>query len=625
MIAESPQAQALEKEKREASERSFVRILAIVAGAIAALPSLLNWLMRQQGSTYLGIQYNVDDHMVYAAWMRQAMDWQLLFDNRFTTDQQPGLTIHLYFLVLGWVAKLIGIALTMTLVRVALSVAFVFLLYRLVRRICPDVYTTKLAMSLVVVGGGIGSLVWRNFGQEIKPPINAPMQNLMGGLLPTDVWQPEGYVLPSMLTSGLFMVSLCLIVISFLAFLSARSDWRWVPQGAAAMFILMNIHSYDVLIIAFTMVGVLVSAVAQKQLSFSWLIRALVIGAGALPSAFWFLYVLQRDAVFQARAATPTYTANFKQVLFGYLGLMILGLVAMAFRPGNGGAQRIVRISGAGVALLIFIGMFIAATGQPGNAYFMNTGVWIGCVIAILVAIALVSDANPAWNVVASWALLGTIAPYFPALFQRKLSMGLSLPWAILAALAVGLITRNLERSTRNLVLVLSICLLGATSIRWFGREVELAKLDVSNTSVHPIYLSIDATQIVKLLNEQRTDRTVVIAMPGVALPDLQNPGSFESPYLPDLNPFLSGLTGVYTYAGHWSETPDYLRRRSEETRFFMRGVSDDERRALLEKTQANYIVAPIPQTFPVLNLDDVSNLGETVYSGQQFRLIRVR
>jgi hypothetical protein len=626
MIADSPQTQLLEKEKREISERGFVRILAIVSAVIAGLPDVFGWLLRQPGSTYLGIQYNLDDHMVYAAWMRQAMDGRFLFDNRFTTDQQPGLTVHLYFLVLGWIAKLFGIALTMALVRIALSAAFVFLLYRLVRRICPDVYTTKLAMSLVVVGGGIGALMWRDFGQAINPPIIPLIHNIMLGLLPTDVWQPEGYVMPSMLTNGLFMASLCLIVISFLAFLSAKDNWRWVPQGALAMFLLMNIHSYDVLIIAFAMVGLLVAALVQKQFTIGWLARSLAIGVGAVPSALWFLYVLQRDAVFQARAATPTYAANFRQVAFGYLGLMILGLIALAARPNTEKRERILRISGTAVASALLIALFATASSQPGTTYFLEMGDWMGCAAVALVAIALVSDANPAWNLAASWALLGTIAPYFPALFQRKLSMGLAIPWAILAALAVGAITKRLDRGTRNLALVLAICALGATSIRWFGREAELAKLDVSNTTNHPVYLGIDATQIVKQLNEQRKNRTIVIAMPGTALPDAQNPAMFLSPYMPDLNPILSGLAGVYTYAGHWSETPDYLQRRSAETAFFLKGVwTDDQRKAFLQITQADYIVAPVPQTFPALNLEDVSNLGEIVYRGQQFQLVRVR
>lgn len=625
MIADKLPASTLDAERRAASEQTFVRILAIISAALAAIPDLFNWLLKHADEmTYLGVQYNLDDHMVYAAWMRQAMDGRFLFDNRFTTDAQPGLTIHLYFLLLGWVAKVVGIPLAMSLSRIGFSAAFVYLLYRLVRRVCPDTYTTKLAMSLAVVGGGIGCLIWSDFGRTIQPPLSGGLQNLFLGLLPTDVWQPEGYVFPSMLTNGLFMASLCLIVASLLAFLSAKDDWKWVLHGSVAMFLLMNIHSYDVLLIAFVMAGLLVMAIVQRQLTAAWLLRSIVIALGAVPSALWFVYVLQKDAVFQARAATPTFTANFRQVVFGYLLLMILGLVALALRQNSSKRQVVGRSIGFFLATALFVGMFIAGASHPGDGYFMSLAVWLACMACAFVVLALVSDQNAAWNLVASWALLGTIAPYFPALFERKLSMGLAIPWAILAAIAVGALTRRLDRSTRNLALILTICLIGASSIRWFRREFELAALDVSNTTTHPVYLGIDETQILKMLNDL-PGRKVVLAMPGIPMQDPQSPGRFYAPYLPDLNPILSGMSGVYTYAGHWSETPDYNRKRSLETQFFLKGFPDDKRQAFLKATQADYIVAPVPQTYTQIPLEDLSGWGEIIFSGLHFKLVRVR
>lgn len=632
MIADSVPSTVLDKDRRAASEQSFVRILALIAAALAALPTLLIWLATPPGSRYLGMQYNVDDHMVYAAWMRQAMDGRFLFDNRFAIDPQPGLTVHLYYLVLGWVAKVTGIALAMALARVVFSVAFVFLLYRLVRRTCPDVYTTKLAMALSVFGGGVGFLLWHTFGTDIKRPVPDLVSKLFLGRLPTDVWQPEGYVFPSMLTNGLFMVSLCLIVVAMLAFLGAREDWRWVPHGALAMFLLMNIHSYDALLVALVMVGLLVMTAVQRQLTVSWLARALVIGAGAIPAALWFVYVLRHDPVFQARAATPTFSANFRQVVFGYVGLMLLGLAALVARTRTSRALNARRFAGLGVIGLIFAGLFIAASSASGSGYFLGLAAWSGLAIASMVALGLVSDVNPGWNLAASWAVVGTIAPYFPALFQRKLSMGLAVPWAILAALAVGAITRNLDRSTRNLVLVLTIIVASASSFRWIRREFQLASLNVSNTTYHPVYLSTDAAEVIKRLNAVTKDRTVVLAMPGVQFPEpdpesatASLPDAFRSPYMPDLNPIISGTTGAYTYSGHWSETPDYGRRRNETTRFFLKGTPDDYRAQLLQATGANYVVAPVPQAFPALQLEDLRPLGEVIYQGQQFELIKVR
>ena len=152
----------------------------------------------------------------------------------------------------------------------------------------------------------------------------------------------------------------------------------------------------------------------------------------------------------------------------------------------------------------------------------------------------------------------------------------------------------------------------------------------MSNTTTHPVYLGIDETQILDRLNALGGQRTVVLAMPGIHMPDPsdpdpQNPSSFVSPYMPDLNPILSGLTGVYTYAGHWSETPNYNRRRAQEFDFFLKGTPDERRKEFLGLTQADYIIAPVPQSFTQLPLDDLSGLGDVVYSGLHFRLVRVR
>ena len=84
--------------------RKFARVLALVAAGLAALPVLIGFLARPAGHSYLPFHLSLDDHMVYAAWMRKAMEGRFLFDIRFTTDPQPGLTFHALFLLLGIVA-----------------------------------------------------------------------------------------------------------------------------------------------------------------------------------------------------------------------------------------------------------------------------------------------------------------------------------------------------------------------------------------------------------------------------------------------------------------------------------------------------------------------------------------
>jgi len=128
--------------------RKFARVLGIAAAVLALLPVLLGWLGTPEGARYLPFHLSLDDHMVYAAWMRQAMDGQFLFDNRFTTDSQPGLTVHVYFFLLGLVAKLFGIPLTLTLARVGFSFLAVRLLGEFLVKIGLKSFTGKFALVM---------------------------------------------------------------------------------------------------------------------------------------------------------------------------------------------------------------------------------------------------------------------------------------------------------------------------------------------------------------------------------------------------------------------------------------------------------------------------------------------
>ncbi|HWA84222.1 MAG TPA: hypothetical protein VG820_12335, partial [Fimbriimonadaceae bacterium] len=512
---------------------------------------------------------------------------------------------------------------------------FVPLLYRLVKRVSGSVFITRLAVSLTILGGGVGFFVWQNFGVTIVRPVPDAISSLMLGRLPIDVWQPEAFVFPSMLTNGLFMVSLCLILVVFESFLDARDGWRPVLWGALAIGILMNIHSYDVLMIAFAMAGFLVMQFGAKQLSAAWVGRGVVIALGVVPAALWFVHVLHNDAVFQARAATPTYSANFRQVFFGYVLMFLLALPGLYLR-----FRTLRQRLGVGLFSALLIGLFIAAgmAVGPGETYFLSGPAWLGVFVAALASLFLMaSDEEPAFNLLLAWGVTGIVGLYFPELFQRKLAMGLAVPWAILATLGFGQMVRGRDRNARNLASIVVTLLLSATSICWLlARDRFLIRNDVSNTTVHPVYLSRDEQEILRLIDEDPRSRKVVVAMPGVASPGFDETGQklpdvFNTPAMPDLNPIISGLTGAYTFAGHWSETPDYNKRRGLETELFEARLTPEKRKQILDEIKPDYIVQPREETFgPTLrlygfDLADLSSEGETVYAGNQFKLIRVR
>ena len=594
-------------------ERRFAVLLAFVCVFVAAFPTLYAYVATPAGSRYSGFQTNVDDHMVYAAWTWQAAHGAVLFDDRFAVDPQPGLTFHLYFLLLGQIARVTGVAAAMTLGRLVGTGIFALLLAKLVRRLRPGVYGTKLALGSATVAGGIGYLpgLWHRFGVE----------------WPIDVWQPEGFVVPSMLTNGLFMVSLCLILSVFLCVLRARiDDWGGVVPGAVAMAALMNVHSYDALLVGLVLLGFLAASLASRTMTAGWAVRATLIVLGALPPALWFLNVLAKDPIFRERAATPTYSPNFRLVVLGLLPPMLMAFVGLYRRSGSSRPRKFAGLTLAGATIL---GLLALSSSYSGG-YFLPPLGWGAAFAAMVGAAALLAERSPARNLLVAWALVGTVAIYFPALFQRKLTMGLAIPWGLLAAVAVTDLIEFRERSTRNLVTLAALLALGLSSLQWTFRELWYASNNVSSTTRHPVYLGPDVQRIVAYLG-RKTGRQVAIAMPGVgrAVADEKGegiPDLFATPSLPDVAPFLTGFAGVYTFDGHWSETPDYGARAGASTRFFLAApvgrtmpMTQDERRALVEEWGLEYAVVPLVEPFVL-----PESLGEVVVPGTQFALVRL-
>jgi arabinosyltransferase C len=621
----------MEIKARLKSENLYARWFALAIALVILADYGLGRLSATAGSTFLGFTINADDHMVYSAWIRQAMDGHLLFDNRFTTDPQPGITFHLFFLVLGWLAKLVGIPVACLIARVAGSVGVVFLLNNLCRRVFSDPYGTKLGLTLCVLGGGVGFLCWHNFGVAFTKP--SPLAGILQGQLPIDVWQPEAFTFPSLLTNGLFSVSLCLILGIFIFALDARDSWKPVLPGALCFLVLMNIHSYDALLVTLVLVALAVTLYVRRVLTSQWLVRVVVMGLGALPSAAWFLHVLAEDKVFQARAATPTFSPSFRALFAGvaiFAGLAMAGGIA-ARKTSESGNELKRSWLGAAVGGAVIAILFAMSTPDTSKA-FLSPALWGALFALLVVAAALISSEEPTFNLFLCWALVGIIAPYFPALFQRKLAMGLVIPWAVVGSLGLTALTLKTERNARNLVTVLSIVLLSATSIYWIGvRNRLITRTNVSSTTRHPVTLPNDLLNVFdKLHDEAAKGKVVVIAYPGASIKGERMgdqvadiPDAF-SILIPDLNPFISGLASAYTYAGHWSETPDYGKKVGEVMRYFDARSTPESRQEFLNMVGANYVLAPRPETFPEVKMADVSTDGTVVAETAQYRLIKV-
>ena len=563
---------------------------------------------------FLGYPYNTDDHMVYAAWMRQAAEGRLLFENRFTTDPQPGLTLNLFFLALGWLSVPLGTLGATVFAQILAAIAVVLLMADLAARTYPDIATRKLALLLGVFGAGLGFLVFRSYGFALDPRDPSPFGDLLLRNLPADVWQPEAFVFPSLLTSALFGWALALILVAVRTVALAASDPRAVIPGAAAMLLLSNTHSYDALLVGLIFVAVLTGALASRTLTATWTLRGLAIAAGVIPAALWLAYVLRADPVFAARAATPTYTEGPRSLIAGVLPLVLLALFGLV----EGRSKRV--LAGAGLYLALLVGLWFSDPGSVGERYLLTPALFGVAFVVALLAVALVSDGEPVRDSLLAWAFVGLVAPYFPALFERKLAMGLSLPWALLAAGGVVRALRPIPQPSRRLAYALPILLLCATSARWYARLLGSISANVSNTTVQPVSFPPEVAQMIAALKPLGRD-AVILAPPGVPNRPKGEDGAplldrYDPPLLPDLNPVLVGMAGSRAYAGHWSETPDYPARRAEASRAYFRDGGRDLA-AFARSKGVTHIVVPTGYVS--------GDPGEKIAGGKSFELYRLR
>jgi hypothetical protein len=602
-------------ETRRAQVDKFSLILGAVAALLAALPAFLGWFSTPDGALHLQQQTALDDQMVYAAWMQQAMQGRFLFENLFAVDPQPGLTFHLYFLLLGQVARVVGVVAALSLARVGFSFLFVFLLGRFLTRMNLSSWQCRSALAVSVFGGGLGAFAWAAYGREILS--SSPVRMLTGGWLPIDVWQPEAFVFPSMLTNGLFMASLCLFLVIFRSVLDAQESWKPVPLGAGAFLVLMNIHSYDVLLLALVLAGFLVTQIKTRMATGAWIARVAVIGAGALPSAAWFLHVLSQDKVFQLRAATLTYSPLFGQVIAGIFPLAVLSLLFKWLKTPKDSAGRGMVLAAAGVLVAGVLFSF----GRSPDGYWMSMPLWAVAFAGVLALLWFWEEDDQAKALLWSWALVGLVAIYFPGLFQRKLAMGMILPWGILVGWEAVAWFRSWDHSRRILIGILGAAVVSASSLMWLVREMAFVQGQSSSTTLHSPLLAPDAKLALDALAKE-PGRVVAVAPPGIPYPDPQAKGNFLSPALPDLNPMISGLAGKFAYAGHWSETPEYSARREAAQKFFSSASSPEDRQGIIARGGLTHVLAPTPGEG--LPFPDLTALGETVYQGKSWSLIRL-
>ncbi|MDW8103982.1 MAG: hypothetical protein RMK92_03125 [Armatimonadota bacterium] len=449
--------------ERSADRKAQAVIVAVVLFTL--LPYLFGaWLAL--GRKYFWIHYNVDDHCVYLAWIRQAQEGHFFFENRFTTDPQPRLSVNLFFWAIGTVARWTGLPVLLLFhcIRIGLGLVWLWTLWLLYKRLLPEGACLP-ALWLACVSAGLGWLFWRDEGI----------------LAPIDVWQVEAFTFLSLYLNPLFVAGSLLMTAIMYDLWRATEEgswWRAVRAGVWAL-LLGNIHSYDVIQVAGAWLTFLaLRSLLSRRLDIRRWLMALVAGAIGLPTVAYQYWLYRVDPIFRHRADVLTAAPAVWQVLAGYAPLLVLAAVAV---------------------------VLLARERRLRDEPFLFLLCWAGVGVGLQYVPRL----------------LAAVGLLLPLNFERKMVMGAHLPLCALAAWGLWLLVRGLPVRRAQLVMALVIVSTTPSHIRWLIRDGHNLVHNTANTGIHRLYMEPEEWEAILWLARNTRAEEAVLTFPsfGVFIP----------------------------------------------------------------------------------------------------------
>lgn len=219
-----------------------VWLVALGVMVLALIPYLAGYLLSQSPHHFAGTVMYLEDYRTYLAkmWLGYRGDW--LYTSTFTTQEHPAAFVYPFYILLGHVARWLGLSLPLTyqLARIVSGVALLLMGYRFAAAFLPRP-TRWYAFLLTATASGLGwlTLFWPMPWSGEKGPI--------------DQWMPEGTVFFSLYTFPHFALAFLCILGFFLNVLPLVEDESSRPRRGfmvRALFygvVLGFIHPYMVL------------------------------------------------------------------------------------------------------------------------------------------------------------------------------------------------------------------------------------------------------------------------------------------------------------------------------------------------------------------------------------------
>jgi hypothetical protein len=539
-----PKARAMSRASTEAAtaEWPFVFLVTGIVLLLTTIPVLYAYLTAPAGKTYMGILVNVPDHAQYFSWFREFMT-QPLSANKLTPEPNGAIFFNLLWFGLARFAVLLGMDLSTgyqvmyQFMRVAGTIIFFVLVYRLCSWVFPDVPRRRAAFLITVMAAGFGwVLVVMKYTVANGELIN-----------PLDLYVAEGNTFYSALGFPHFIAA-AIYIFTFELFLrgEVKKQYRFALfAGLFAQFMGWQ-HAYDLVIIY----GVLATYVVflflrDRRIPWFTAISSIIVGLLSVwPSLYSFL-LTSLDPIWKAVLAQFENAGVFTPPLHRLPVLMGLPLIVACFAviadAVNDRRRRDV------------LQQQIAADPQSANSDLF----------------------------IKAWFLISFVLIYLPVDFQIHMLNGWQVPIAILATkglfdyiapwakrkLEARRPALDLPRVQKWVVAGFLLLILPTNLYLFAWRFVDLRRHD------YPYYLRNDELAAFKWLEGNAKGDDVVFS------------SETTGQYVPM-------FTGAHAYLAHWAQTVDYFNKRDAVAKFYTADTSDAERQQILQAHGVDFVLA---------------------------------
>lgn len=293
--------------KLKRNEWAFAIVWSIIIAIITITPYAIGRNYTPKDMVFAEFIASNYDQESYMAWMKQASEGRIFFEDKYTTEKQSGMFFHPLFLFCGQIAGLLDINMITAYhgMRLLLGALMLVFIYYFSAYFINDTRIRKYFLVFISISAGWGFLA-------PNPVVWFNQYNIMS----LDMWITEASTFLIILTKPLFAFALILVLAIFILMLKAfkTGNSKYAYFSGFLGILLALTHPYDV----FSVCAVLFLFLIAKKASLKEYLLFTLFTAITLPGLIYQILLFTYDPVFKEWSKTVTATPNPLSYVIGY-------------------------------------------------------------------------------------------------------------------------------------------------------------------------------------------------------------------------------------------------------------------------------------------------------------------